>query len=211
MSYPRGLLGAHYPDGKVGWGLEHSSTSHVQESWEPLVALQALSELLHLGREPDTTAGPALAGIPAGSWGPARCSQSSGEPLGDSSTSTAVGQGLFLPQLSPEAAPSLLATAVLLAQLNMKHKPGWVIARGSKACQHSAKEETRSLPQASLLTSAESGPALPVVFNLSILLEQQGDQVLHLALQSQVHLNQGPHEVTEHLQWRRDTLGKVQV
>lgn len=215
MSYPRGVLSAHHADGKVGWvlegGHEHSCTSHVWESREPLVALQALRELLHLGREPDTTAGPALAGIPAGSWGPARCSQSSGEPLGDSPTSTAIGQGLFLPQLSPEAAPSLLATVVLLAQLNMKHKPGWVIARGSKACQPSAKEESRSLPQASLLTSAESGPTLPVIFNLSILLEQQGNQLLHLVLQRQVHLDQRPHEVTEHLQWRRDALGKVQV
>lgn len=59
--------------------------------------------------------------------------------------------------------------------------------------------------------SAESGPTLPVIFNLSILLEQQGNQLSHLALQHQVHLNQGPHEVTEHLQWRRDALGKVQV
>lgn len=149
--------------------------------------------------------------MPAGSWGLARCSESSGEPLGVSPTSTAIGQGLFLPQLSPEAAPSLLATVVLPAQLNMKHKPGWVIARGSRARQPSAKEETRSLPQASLLTSAESGPALPVIFNFSILLEQQGNQLLHLVLQRQVHLNQGPHEVTEHLQWRRDSLGKVQV
>lgn len=100
---------------------------------------------------------------------------------------------------------------MLLAKLNMKHKPGWVTARGSKACQPSAKEETFSLPQAPLLTSAENGPALPVIFNLSILLEQQGNQLLHLALQRQVHLDQGPHEVTGHLQQRRGALGKVQV
>lgn len=67
-----------------------------------------------------------------------------------------------------------------------------------------------SWPQASLLTSAESGPALPVVFDLSILLEQQGSQLLHLVLQHQAHPNQGPHEVTGYLGWRRDTLGKVQ-
>lgn len=93
----------------------------------------------------------------------------------------------------------------------MKHKPGWVTAKGSKACQPSAKKENCSLPQASLLTSAECGPALPVIFNLSILLQQQGNQLLHLALQHQVHLNQGPHEVTGHLQQRTGALGKVQV
>lgn len=52
---------------------------------------------------------------------------------------------------------------------------------------------------ASLLTSAESGPALPVVFDLSILLKQQGGQLLHLGLQHQAHLNQGPDEVAGHL------------
>lgn len=41
--------------------------------------------------------------------------------------------------------PSLLATVSLPAWLNMKHKPGWVIASGSRACQPHAKEETHSL------------------------------------------------------------------
>lgn len=71
----------------------------------PLVALQALGELPRSGRQPDTAPGPALAGIPAGSWGAARCSRRSGEPLGDSPTCPATGQGPFLPQLSPGAAP----------------------------------------------------------------------------------------------------------
>lgn len=34
--------------------------------------------------------------------------------------------------------PSLLATVLLPERLNMKHKPGWVIARGNRACQLAA-------------------------------------------------------------------------
>jgi len=166
-----------------------------------------------LRREPDIAPGPALAGIPARSWGAARCSRRSGEPLGDPPTPPLPVKGHSSPSSPQGLLPSLPATVSLPAQLNMKHKPGWVTARGSRACQPRAKEETHSLlswPQASLLTSAESGPALPVVFDLSILLEQQGAQLLHLVLQRQAHLNQGPHEVTGHLGWRRDTLGEIQ-
>lgn len=35
MSYPRGLLCAHHPHGKVGWVLEHSCTSHIWRAGSP--------------------------------------------------------------------------------------------------------------------------------------------------------------------------------
>ena len=83
--------------------------------------------------------------------------------------------------------------------------PGYRLAAG--AAEHETQawlgdsQGEQSMPARclSLLTSAQSGPALPVVFDLSILPEQQGGQLLHLVLQSQAHPYQGTHEVTAHL------------
>lgn len=194
----------------------HVFASRGGESREPLVALQALGELLRSGREPDTAPGqPSLASTPAPGEQPGALGEAE-SPLATPQLLQLLVKGRSSPRSPQGLLPSLLATVSLPAQLNMKHKPGWVIARGSRARQSHAKEETRSplaplsRPRATLLTSAESGPALPVVFDLSIFLEQQGGQLLHLVLQRQAHPNQGPHEVTGHLGWRRDTLGKVQ-
>lgn len=157
---------------------------------------------------------PLLASPSAGEWPGALGKAES--PLATPQLFQLLVNGHSSPSSPQGLLPSLLATVSLPVQLNMKHKPGCLITGGSRAHQPCAREETRSLlaplswPLASLITSAESGPILPVVFDLSILLEQQEGQLLHLVLQRQAHPNQGPHEVAGHLVWRRDVLGKVQ-
>lgn len=107
----RGLLPAHpcWQHGAVCWpgARAHSCASRSAEPGASGCSPGAAA----CGKEPDSAPGPAPAGIGAGSWGAARCSQQSGEPLGDSPNPPATGQGPLLPVLSPQGLlPSLLAT-----------------------------------------------------------------------------------------------------
>lgn len=98
---PEGAYSCPCPQWQGGLGTGEGPCTWLHFSWRGEPGAPGYSpsacKLLRSGREPDTAPGPTLAGIPAGSWGAARCSRQSGEPLGDSPTPPATGQGPFLP------------------------------------------------------------------------------------------------------------------
>lgn len=117
----------------AGRGPAHTAVLPAARSWEPLVALQ---ELLPAGRSLTRLQGqPPLASAQAPGEQPGALSKAE-SPL-------ATPQILRLPvkgRSSPCSPPRGCSPASWLPeQLEMKHKPGWVIARGSSACQLAAR------------------------------------------------------------------------
>lgn len=202
------------PDDEEGWALEGGPRTrlHFPQQGEPgepwLLSKRSASYCTQAGSLTLLQIRPSLASPLAPGEQPGALSEVE-SPLATPQVLQLPVKGCSFPSSPQGLLPSLLATVSLLALLRMKHKPGWVIARGSRAASPALRRELTpcsllSQPQAFLLTSAENSSTLPVVFDLSILLEQQGAHLLHLVLQSQAHPNQGPHEVTGHLGGRRD-------